>query len=124
MSTNLFLRGELRIKPGHEAAVEALHALIQPDDYSGWALNGNLLAIELDEDVPHGHYNVVFDGLMAFVDDHCETAVALQSGPSQRDIIVFGSDPEQREAAYVRYCEAEIEHWKILRNNARVATEL
>lgn len=124
MSTNLFLRGELRIKPGHEAAVEALTELVQPEEYSTWTLNGNLLEIGLDEDVPAGHYSAVFDGLMAFVDDHCETAAALQSGPSERDIIVFGSDEAQREAAYIRYCDNEIEHWTILRANARVATEL
>jgi hypothetical protein len=124
VSTNLFLRGELRIKPGHEAAIVALAELVQPEEYSTWTLNGNLLEIALNEDVPYAHYSVVWDGLIAFVDDHCETAAALQTGPSERDFAVFGSDEAQREAAYIRYCDNEIEHWTILRANARVATRL
>lgn len=118
MSTNLFLRGELRIKPGHEAAVEALTELFQPDEDSTWTLNGNVLEIGLNEDVPPRHYSAAWDGLIAFVDDHCESAVAIQTDEDPSSFAIFGSDPAQREEAYRMYCDEQIREWTTLREQA------
>jgi hypothetical protein len=123
MSTNLFLRGELRIKPGHEAAVEALAEVVQPEEYSRWVLSGTVLEIDIDEDVPAGHYGAVWEALETFVNEHCEDAAALQTGASEREFHIFGSDFQQRQKAHRRYCNNEILYWTNLRDQASRATE-
>lgn len=116
-TTPLKLKAELHIKPGHEAAVAKLHKLVAPEDYEVFTLTGDLLEIDLDSDVPCGHYHKVMTALEPFVAAHCSGGGAFQIDDSERGFITYGATDADRLAAHHRYCDNELLYWTNVRDN-------